>query len=127
VDAAGRISDLPIIDARGDGVVLAGRTVDHGLGKGEDLARGRYLPLAREAVEQADEIWLAPGATPDGRISLRRYYLKIYEGADLPDAVLAIAEFQRGVWEEFNVLPLRAAEANKRRVGLLLHARGGLP
>ncbi|MBI4799681.1 MAG: DUF935 family protein [Desulfarculus sp.] len=120
--ADGELLDLPFTDARGDGAVLAGRTVDHVLANLGDLARGRYLPLARKAVEQADEIWLVPGATPDGRISLRRYYIKAFESGE-PEGLLAVAEFQRGVWEAFNALPLSDRTLAQKRTGLLLFGR----
>ena len=125
-DSVGKPLDLPLSDVRGDREVLAARTVDHVLEQDVDLARARYLGLARLVVEQADEVWLVPGAYSDGRITLRRYYHKFFEG-DGPDALMVISEFTRGVWTGFNVLPLREREANKRRVGLLLHPRIGLP
>lgn len=127
LDSAGKPLDLPLTDVRGDRELLAARTVDHVLDQDGDLARARYLGLARTVVEQADEVWLVPGAYRDGRITMRRYYHKFFESEDGPDALMVISEFTRGVWTGFNVLPLREREANKRRVGLLLHPRIGLP
>jgi SPP1 gp7 family putative phage head morphogenesis protein len=125
-DSMGKPLDLPLADVRGDREVLAARTLDHVLEQDADLARARYLTLARQVVEAADEVWLVPGSYSDGRVTMRRYYHKFFEG-DGPDSLMVISEFTRGVWTGFNVLPLREREANKRRVGLLLHPQIGLP
>jgi SPP1 gp7 family putative phage head morphogenesis protein len=118
IGSDGRPLDLPLIDARGDNAVLAARAVDYGVSK-DDIARARYLGLAREVIEQADEVWLVPGAYDDGAIRLRRYYLKVY--GDGPGAVAVFADTERAVWNGFNMLPVREREVNKRRVGLLIH------
>lgn len=120
---SGYIPDLPLTDARGDGVVLAGRTLIHVLERPDNLGRSRYLTVARRVIEEADEIWLVPGATPEGRIGLRRRYLKSLSSPGVTDAVQVMAEFQRGVWEGFNVLPLTEQRAMQRREGILLFRR----
>ena len=121
-DASGYIPDLPLTDARGDGVVLAGRTLVH-VDDAGNLGRSRYLVTARQVIEDADEIWLVPGATPDGRISLRRRYLKGLVDPSGTSAVQVMAEFQRGVWEDFNLLTLAEAKVGQKREGLLLYRR----
>ncbi len=115
---------MPLTDARGDGVVLAGRTFGHVLDKADGaLGRGRYLPTAPQVIEEADEIWLVPGATPDGRISLRRRYFKGFVVPGSVDQVQVMAEFQRGVWEGFNLSPISERRADQLREGLLLYRR----
>lgn len=120
-DANGLLNDLPLAGPMGEGVVLAGRMVDYSTGKAADLARGRFVALAREAVEQADEIWLVPGQKADGRISLRRRYFKFYETGGR--SMLVAAEAERGVWQGFNAMPLNERTAGQQRKGLLLYRR----
>ena len=114
----GFIKDLPIADAVGDRAVLAGRMVAYDTGKTSELGRGRFVGLARDVVENADEVWLLPGESPDGRVTFRRRYLKFYEAAGSDAPVLAIAEAGRRVWETFNVYP-KTEPANVRK-GILI-------
>ncbi|MFH2124935.1 MAG: DUF935 family protein [Pseudomonadota bacterium] len=121
-DASGNPLDMPLADARGDRVILAARTIEKVLGE-YDLDSARYLGLAKEVVVRADEIWLAPGAHNDGRITLRRYYHKVFQGEG-QEPIRISAAFERGVWVDWKVQALSEdGEARAWRTGLLLHPR----
>lgn len=119
----GDLQSLELVDARGDRVLLAPKMLRYATEKAENLGRGRYLVLARDVVENADEIWLMPGQYPDGRVVMRRCYLKAYEDHDMPHSMLALLDFTRLVWEGFSAYPMRTKDINKKRVGLLLYSR----
>jgi SPP1 gp7 family putative phage head morphogenesis protein len=112
-----KVQDLPLKN----GVVMAGRMLEHAGNKPSDLARGRFLGLAREVVESPDETWLVPGSSHDGRVSLRKRYLKFYkaDAKNTEKAVLCMAEAERGVWTVFNVYPV-GRDWTRNRKGLLL-------
>jgi hypothetical protein len=116
----GGLKDLPVVDAAGDRGVLAARMVEHAITE-KDIARGRYVGLAREVVETAHEVWLVPGQYADGRVVFRRRYIKVFRD-DKDRPMLAVSEFKRGVWEAFNVYPRTAGRPLERqRKGLLLY------
>lgn len=120
VDEGGQAQGLDLVDVVGDRVLLSPRLVDYAAGKDQDLGRGRYVGLAREAIEQADEVWLIPGAYPDGRVTLRRHYIKGYQDENGSKAILALVDFDRRVWTAFNAFPKRLRGLDLRRVGILL-------
>jgi hypothetical protein len=107
---------------------LTARAKDVTGGRGESIVKDKTgssasyprsaSPLPSRPVPSAPH-----GATLDGRISLRRRYLKGLAGPGNTDAVQVMAEFQRGVWEGFNVLPLTEQRAMQRREGILLFRR----
>ena len=117
-DNAGELIDMPVADNRGNGAVIAARSITKNLATDYDLTRGRFIGLAREVVENADEVWLVPGSYGDGAVSLRRRYIKFYNtGKVAPRVVMAVAECERGVWTVFNTYMSGAASQRK---GLLL-------
>ncbi|MFH1036397.1 MAG: phage minor head protein [Pseudomonadota bacterium] len=115
---------VDLVDARGDGCLLSPRMLDHVTAKKEDLERARYLGLARDVIQNADEIWLIPGIYPDGRVTMRRRYLKIYQDDTEVRTLMTVAELSRGVWDGFNAMPLKIRTFRQQRKGLLLLGGG---
>jgi SPP1 gp7 family putative phage head morphogenesis protein len=118
VGADNLIKDLPITDAVGDPAILAGRMIFYDTHKPKDPMRGRYVGLARDVVENADEVWLIPGETTDGKIVFRRRYIKLYDTSSGDRPQLAVAELERRVWGVFNTFP--TSMSSNARKGLLL-------
>lgn len=120
----GEPQPLELLDARGDRVLLAPRILEYATQKPQDLTRGRYLGLAADALRNADEVWLTPGIFPDGRVTMRRHYLKAYAEGDLDRPMMVVCEYDRLVWTGFNTVPLNQRTWKQKRKGLLLLGGG---
>lgn len=106
---------VTVKDSQKNGVDISDNVFDTSHTVDPDL--DRYTPMIRSAIENAEEIWLAPQELADGTIKLRRRYMSLFDNGKV--MMLEEQNFQ-------NYVPtvLTKTEANKFRNGAILFRRG---
>jgi hypothetical protein len=103
-------------DPRGDELLASDRAMERMLASGTPSAA--LLPQLRETIEQPVEIWANWAVDGNGRVLLRKLYLKRIEGADGRVRTL-VAEALGGVWTLLRI----EDDVTALRQGLLLWSR----
>jgi hypothetical protein len=103
-------------DPRGDELLASDRAMERMLASGTPSAT--LLPQLRETIEQPVEIWANWAVDGNGRVLLRKLYLKRIEGADGRVRTL-VAEALGGVWTVLRT----EDDVSALRQGLLLWSR----
>jgi len=115
-----RRRQLALSDATGKPVLLNDRLADYLDKKDVDRKRARHLAAVRPTIERPAEVWMLPMRYQDGRVVLRKHYLKRFADKEM----LVVVQADAGVWTGFNVLPMnKLKEFNKRRRGIRIYER----
>ncbi|MEM7047068.1 MAG: phage minor head protein [Pseudomonadota bacterium] len=108
-------SEARIKDFEGVEVIVNDQSLDHILGKND--GREAYTKLAREAIENPLEVWLAPFRKRGGRVVIRKRYI----GAVIPGKqVMVVVERTKEGFVLWTAHPRR--ESDSYRKGYLVYS-----
>jgi SPP1 gp7 family putative phage head morphogenesis protein len=97
----------------------------HGRSKIVKQGRERYVRMLPGIFEDPDEIWLTPMEYPDGRVVLRRRYVRVWKtpGKDRVSG-LAVLDSERGRWTGVSLfVPDELDYIDQQRRGALLYEK----
>lgn len=94
-------------------------------GRPLDPGRHRFVRGIVPCIERPDEIRMSAEMYTDGRVVLRKSYIKRFKDGDAGGVknVLFVAEAQSGQWVGYNHMPIKKAASVRRRGVLLYTAR----
>ena len=108
-----------LTDPLGTAVHVGPSLVDYLTGKTD--GRARFIPLLRSLIENPAEIWTGFETVPGtGRVVLKRRYVRVFDLGN-GRGLIFVAQFDRGRFEAFNLIPkdLRGINTNRARGGYL--------
>jgi hypothetical protein len=85
--------------------------------------RERFVPRAKDVVEDPFEVWLTPFRKADGSVVMRKRYIGLYASGAGGDEMLVVVERYREGYGVWNAYPRRNIDS--QRSGYLLYARDG--